>query len=67
MVRTGEPDREILAEIQGKDYDLVAMATHGHKLLGDILFGSVSRRLEHRIDIPLLLLKAPHVRKRARG
>ncbi len=58
LIRSGEPDTQILEEIAGADYDLVAMATHGHTLLGDILFGSVSDRLKHKIGIPLLLLKA---------
>ncbi len=56
VIRSGEPDTEILEEIEGKDYDLVAMATHGHSFIGDILFGSVSRTLKHRISIPLLLI-----------
>jgi nucleotide-binding universal stress UspA family protein len=56
VIRSGEPDTEILEEIDGKDYDLVAMATHGHTFIGDILFGSVSRTLKHRISIPLLLI-----------
>lgn len=56
VIRSGEPDEEILKEIEAKDYDLVAMATHGHSFLGDILFGSVSRTLKHKISIPLLLI-----------
>lgn len=56
IIRSGEPDTEILAEIEGADYDLVAMATHGHTLIGDILFGSVSQTLKHRISTPLLLI-----------
>ena len=55
-IRSGEPDAEILAEIAEKDYDLVAMATHGHSFFGDFLFGSVSRTLKHKISIPLLLI-----------
>jgi nucleotide-binding universal stress UspA family protein len=58
LIRSGEPDMEILKEIEGKDYDLVAMATHGHRLIGDILFGSVSDTLKHRVSIPLLLVKS---------
>jgi len=58
VIRSGEPDTEILDEIAAKDYDLVAMATHGHTFLGDLLFGSVSRSLKHKISIPLLLLKS---------
>jgi nucleotide-binding universal stress UspA family protein len=57
LIKSGEPDPEILAEIEAGDYDLVAMATHGHTFLGDLLFGSVSRTLKHKIRIPLLLLK----------
>lgn len=56
VIRSGEPDEELLKEIEAKDYDLVAMATHGHSFIGDILFGSVSRTLKHRISIPLLLI-----------
>lgn len=58
IVKSGEPDTEILREIEGGGYDLVAMATHGHTLIGDILFGSVSESLKHKISIPLLLLKS---------
>lgn len=57
IIRDGEPDAQILKEIETGRYDLVAMATHGHKFFGDILFGSVSKTLKHRISIPLLLLK----------
>lgn len=53
----GEPGEQILKEIENGNYDLVAMALHGHKFPGDILFGSVSEILKHKIDIPLLLLK----------
>lgn len=56
VIRSGEPDNEILKEIEEKDYDLVAMATHGHSFIGDILFGSVSRTLKHKISTPLLLI-----------
>lgn len=57
LIRDGEPDEQILEEIETGDYDLVAMATHGHKFFGDFLFGSVSKSLKHKITIPLLLLK----------
>jgi nucleotide-binding universal stress UspA family protein len=56
LIRSGEPDDQILQEIDENDYDLLAMATHGHKFFGDLLFGSVSTKLKHKIKIPLLLL-----------
>ena len=58
VIRDGEPEKQILDEIKEKDYDLVAMATHGHKFIGDFLFGSVSKSLKHKIKIPLLLLRS---------
>lgn len=58
LIRNGEPYPVIAAEIGSGDYDLVAMATHGHGVIGDFLFGSVSDKLKHTIDLPLLLIKA---------
>ncbi len=54
--RSGEPEREILQEIEEKSYDLVAMAAHGHSLPERILFGSVSRSVRQNISIPLFLV-----------
>ena len=58
IIRSGEPETEILDEIDNGDYDLIAMATHGHGFLGDLLFGSVSDKLKHSIRLPLLLIKS---------
>ncbi len=57
VLRSGEPEREILGEIEEKSYDLVAMAAHGHSLPERILFGSVSRTLRQTVSIPLLLVR----------
>ncbi len=57
IITSGEPEEEILKEIETGDYDLVAMATHGHTFIGDILFGSVSDTLKHKISVPLLLIR----------
>jgi nucleotide-binding universal stress UspA family protein len=57
VIRSGEPEKEILREIEEEHYDLVAMAAHGHSLPERILFGSVSRALRQSISIPLLLIK----------
>ena len=59
VIRSGEPEKEILREIEENGYDLLAMALHGHRLPERILFGSVSRTLREKITIPLLLIK-PH-------
>jgi nucleotide-binding universal stress UspA family protein len=58
IIKSGEPEKVLLEEIENGSYDLVAMATHGHTFLGDILFGSVSDSLKHKISVPLLLLRS---------
>jgi nucleotide-binding universal stress UspA family protein len=57
VLKSGEPEQEIIREIGENSYDLLAMATHGHGLTGRILFGSVSRTLREKTTIPLLLVK----------
>jgi nucleotide-binding universal stress UspA family protein len=54
----GEPAREIIKWVENKGCDLVAMSTHGHRLLGDLFFGTTSRRVRHSISVPVLLLRA---------
>ena len=54
----GEPAKEILKWIDRKGCDLVAMSTHGHRFVGDLLFGTTARHVRHSARVPVLLLKA---------
>lgn len=54
----GDPVREIVRWVQEKGCDLVAMSTHGHRLLGDIFRGTTASRVQHSISVPVLLLRA---------
>lgn len=54
----GEPANEIIKWVQQKGCDLVAMSTHGHRLLADIFLGATATRVRHSISAPVLLLKA---------
>ncbi|HUA67410.1 MAG TPA: universal stress protein [Candidatus Saccharimonadales bacterium] len=54
----GNPGDEIIKWIEKKGCDLVAMSTHGHGLLVDLLLGSASRRVRHGVSVPVLLLRA---------
>ena len=38
--------------------DLVAMATHGHRLLSDLVHGTTVNRVRHELEMPVLLLRA---------
>ena len=54
----GEPTKEIIKWIEQKGCDLVAMSTHGHGPLEDLVLGSVADHLRHQIDIPILMIRA---------
>jgi len=53
----GEPEEEVLKKINENKWDLIALATHGHKFFGDAIFGSISDKIKHYTDIPILLIK----------
>jgi Universal stress protein UspA and related nucleotide-binding proteins len=57
LLLSGEPETELARHINEGTYDLVAMATHGHKALQDVLLGSVSDYLKHTVTVPLLLVR----------
>jgi nucleotide-binding universal stress UspA family protein len=54
----GNPARQIVNWIEEKGCDLVAMSTHGHRLLADVFLGATATRVRHSVDVPVLLLKA---------
>jgi len=53
----GEPPAEILKWVGQKNCDLIAMASHGHRLLGDIFHGSTITQVRHKTSIPLLVVR----------
>lgn len=55
----GEPADEIVKLAERSGVDLIAMSTHGHRFLGDLIYGSTADKVRHTVDIPVLLLKAP--------
>src|SRR5262249_30862616 len=54
----GDPAKEIVKWVEQKGCDLVAMSTHGHRLLADIFLGTTASRVQHAISVPVLLLRA---------
>ncbi len=54
----GEPVKEIIKWVRQKGCDLVAMSTHGHRLVADIFLGATASRVQHSISVPVLLLRA---------
>jgi nucleotide-binding universal stress UspA family protein len=57
VLALGEPSDEIIKLAREKHVDLIAMTTHGHRLISDILYGATADKVRHAVDVPVLLLK----------
>jgi len=53
----GDPPREIMRVAGEERVDLIAMSTHGHRWLNDLLRGATADRVRHGVSIPVLLLR----------
>jgi nucleotide-binding universal stress UspA family protein len=54
----GNPPTEILKVARARACDLIAMTSHGHKLLGDIFLGSTIDKVRHNTEVPILVVRA---------
>ncbi len=55
----GEPADEIVKLVEEQRVDLVAMSTHGHRFLSDLIYGATASKVRHLVEVPVLLLRAP--------
>jgi nucleotide-binding universal stress UspA family protein len=55
----GEPADEIVKLADEHQVDLIAMSTHGHRFLSDLIYGSTASKVRHLVEVPVLLLKVP--------
>jgi nucleotide-binding universal stress UspA family protein len=54
----GDPADEIIRVAERAEVDLVAMSTHGHRFLADLLKGTTASKVRHMVRVPVLLLRA---------
>ncbi len=57
VLALGDPATEIIKLAEKAEVELIAMTTHGHRLIGDLLYGSTADKVRHQVKIPVLLLK----------
>ena len=57
LLACGDPSLEIAAAAEREGCDLIAMATHGHRFLADVVYGSVANDVRHRSRVPVLLVR----------
>jgi len=55
----GNPPDQILKVAEAEGVDLIAMASHGHRLVGDIIHGSTIESVRHRTRIAMLIVPPP--------
>jgi nucleotide-binding universal stress UspA family protein len=58
VLLAGDPVDGIVRLAQEANVDLIAMSTHGHRFLGDLIYGSTASRVRHMVRIPVLLVRA---------
>jgi universal stress protein A len=53
----GDPATELIRIAGEEDVDLIAMSTHGHRFLSDVIHGTTVDRVRHVVKVPVLLLR----------
>jgi nucleotide-binding universal stress UspA family protein len=54
----GDPATELIRTAEEQKVDLIAMSTHGHRFLSDIVLGATADKVRHLVKVPVLLLRA---------
>jgi nucleotide-binding universal stress UspA family protein len=54
----GDPADELIRVAEDGNVDLIAMSTHGHRFIADVLLGTTVNKVRHIVKIPVLLLRA---------
>ena len=54
----GDPANELVKMAQTRGVDLLAMSTHGHRFVKDVILGATVDKVRHLVKIPVLLLRA---------
>ena len=54
----GDPATELIRMAETRAVDLIAMSTHGHRFVADVLLGATADRVRHLVRVPVLLLRA---------
>jgi manganese transport protein len=57
LLALGDPPKEILKVAENERCDLIAMTGHGHRLFGDIFYGSTITEVRHKTSIPILVVR----------
>ena len=54
----GDPATQLIKASEELGVDLIAMSTHGHRFVKDMLLGATADKVRHLVKVPVLLLRA---------
>ena len=66
-LRFGKPVDEIVSAVKEASIDLLVMGSHGHSGLADIVFGQTASVVQHRVSIPVYIVKSSGPEPRLHG
>ena len=58
LLAMGDPATELIRVAEQQQVDLIAMSTHGHRFIKDVLLGATADKVRHLVKVPVLLLRA---------
>ena len=57
LLAGGDPSKEITDAAAREGCDLIAMSTHGHRFIKDMIYGSVANEVRHLSRVPVLMVR----------
>ncbi|MFQ5830772.1 MAG: Nramp family divalent metal transporter [Candidatus Methylomirabilia bacterium] len=57
MLRFGRPVDEIVKAVDEAGFDLLVLGSHGHRGLGDLIYGQTVTSVRHAVEIPVLVVR----------
>jgi nucleotide-binding universal stress UspA family protein len=58
VLALGDPASQLIKVAEERQVDLIAMSTHGHRFLSDVIRGATADKVRHLVKVPVLLLRA---------
>ncbi len=54
----GNPADEIVKSVDLAGFDFLVLGSHGHRAIGDVIYGQTVNSVRHRVTVPVLVVRA---------
>jgi manganese transport protein len=65
-LRFGRPVEGLIQSVKENGFDLLVLGSHGHRLMGDIIYGQTVDSVRHAINIPVFVVRT-HEKEQAQA